>query len=216
VIRFAGLLLLGALLLPGVARPATWTGEFLFGGALNADSGLRITQTGYPDLDFDASWETRAFEQPVYWALRFGREGERHGWAVELHHHKIYLTNGPPEVEAFSISHGLNYITTQYRWLQGRWSLLGLGGVTAAHRENTVRGLAIPETGGIFDGGYELTGPVLGVGAGAVLPVVGVLELALEVRLVQSWISVDVADGRAETGNFALHLLFGPRLAWSR
>ena len=48
------------------------------------------------------------------------------------------------------------------------------------------------------------------------LPIIGVLELTLEARLTQTWISVDVADGRAKTGNFALHLLIGPRILWSR
>jgi hypothetical protein len=209
-------LILLSLLGGGRASAVDWTGEFLFGGALNADTHLEISQAGYPDFEFDAEWETRPFEQPLYWALRFGGESGRHGWGLELHHHKIYLRNGPPEVEAFSISHGLNFVTAQYRWRQPRWYLLGLGGVAAAHRENTVRGMAVEETGGLFDGGYELTGPVFGLGAGGVVPVAGFLEFTAEVRLVQSWISVDVAEGRAETSNFALHLLFGPRLRWSR
>lgn len=204
------------LMIPGPAWSATWTGEFLFGTAFNTDSTLKIEQAGQPDLEFDADWETRAFEPPVYWALRFGREGEVHGWAIELNHHKIYLQNPTEEVESFSISHGLNFLTGQYRWRHPRWYLLGLGGVAIAHRENTVRGLAVPETGGLFDAGYELTGPVIGIGAGSVVPIKGVLGLSLEMRLVQSWISVDVADGRADTGNLALHLLVGPRLAWAR
>jgi hypothetical protein len=91
-----------------------------------------------------------------------------------------------------------------------------LGGAAFAHRESTVRGLSVEEAGGWFDGGYELTGPVIGLGAGSTLPVYGPLELAFEVRLIQSWISVDVAEGRAETTNFALHLLAGPRFVWSR
>ena len=207
---------LWAVLSPAGARAADWTGEFLFGGAFNANSTLEISQAGQPDLRFDASWETRPFQQPLYWALRLGHERGRHGFALELHHHKIYLRNGSEEVESFSISHGLNFITGQYRWRHARWHLLGLAGIAAAHRESTVRGLAVEESGGWFNGGYEPTGPVLGVGAGSTVRLYGPLEVALEIRLVQSWISVDVAQGRADTTNFALHLLAGPRLVWSR
>jgi hypothetical protein len=191
---------------------ASWTGEFLLGAAVNADRRLEITQSGQPEIECDAQWATRPFEQPLYWSLRLGREGRRHGWAVELLHHKIYLENGPPEVQSFSISHGLNYLSAQHGWIHSRWRLVVMLGVAVAHRENTIRGQRLEESGGLFGGGYELTGPVLGAGLGAVLPLFGVVDLSLELRVAQSWIKVDVVDGRASTSNLALHLLVGPRL----
>jgi hypothetical protein len=127
-------------------------------------------------------------------------------------HHKIYLANAHPDVEAFSISHGLNFLTGQYAWTHGRWRVMGALGAAFAHRENTVRGKKLDEVGGLFDAGYEVTGPVLGVGVGTELGLASVLDLVLEVRLMQSWIAVDVVDGRAHTSHFGAHFLVGPRL----
>lgn len=198
------------------ARPAgaaEWTAELFFAGAANADSRLEIEQAGEPDLDFTARWATRPFEQPLSWALRLGREGERHGWALELYHHKIYLENGPPEVESFSVTHGTNLITVQHAWIRPRWCFRALAGVVVAHPENTVRGRRWPEDGGLFGKGYHLAGPVLGGGAGVTLPVAGPLGLAAELRLTHAWLSVDVVEGKARTRNLAVHFLLGPRLA---
>ena len=74
--------------------------------------------------------------------------------------------------------------------------LVGMLGLAVAHRENTVRGRPIEESGGLFNAGYELTGPVLGIGIGTEMDVTGMLQLVLEARLVHTWIQVDVADGR--------------------
>lgn len=192
------------------AAASRWTAGFLLGGAWNADSRLRIEQGDFPEIDFDAKWETRPFDQPLYWALRFGQEKGRRGWALELMHHKIYLRNPPPDVQSFSISHGLNYLTLQRAWLRERWHALVAIGLTAAHRENTIRDRRLAETGGAF-GGYEITGPVLGVGIGSEIALGSSASLVGEVRIVHSWFRVDVVDGLAKGRNLALHLLFGPR-----
>ncbi len=65
---------------------ADWAGQWLFGGAWNAGTTLKIQQEGEPDLAFNADFSTKPFEQPLYWALGVGWEGERHGWALDLHH----------------------------------------------------------------------------------------------------------------------------------
>lgn len=197
---------------PTVARGTDHTAELLLGGAWNADSSLRIVQGGHDDLEITADWSTRPFEQPLYWALRFGREGESHGFALELHHHKVYLENPTTEIQSFSVTHGTNIVSLQYRWLRPRWSALALAGIVVAHPENTVRGERLGESGGLFDAGYHLAGPALGMGAGSALPMASWLELAAEARITAAWISVDVVGGEARFTNLAFHLLVGPRV----
>jgi len=126
----------------------------------------------------------------------------------------VHREPGPPEVQAFSISHGLNYLTAQHEWLCPHWRFFAAAGIAIAHRENTVRGRRLDETGGLFDAGYELTGPVLGLGAATTIELPGPVQLRLEARILRSWVEVDVVEGRARTSNLALHLLVGPRLGF--
>jgi hypothetical protein len=204
------LLILGAALLAGPAR-ADWTAEWLFGGAINASSEMTITQLDEPTLRFEAEFATKPFEPPLYWDFRVAWEGERHGWALDLQHHKLILENPPPEVESFSITHGYNLLNAQHLWLRPGWRFFVLLGVVVAHPENTVRGLTLEENTGWFDAGYEVSGPVMGGGVGKSLRIGSFLELALEVRVTWSTVGVDVADGLATFDDLALHLLLGPR-----
>jgi len=191
---------------------ADWTGEFLLGGAVNAGTTMRVEQEGHPDLEFDAEFSTQPFEQPLYWALRLGWEGERHAWALDLHHHKLILENPPPEVESFSITHGYNMLTGQHAWLRSRWRFFAMLGVVIAHPESTIRGEKKDENTGWFDLGYEAAGPVVGGGIATSLRLGSVFELAIETRITWSTVGVGVANGRATLDNLAFHLLLGPRI----
>lgn len=211
--RFATVAVMGAAILL-IASPATasWTGEWLIGTAVNRDTSLEIEQAGQPDLSLDAEFATRPFEQPLYWALRVGWEGERHAWALDLHHHKLILENPTPEVESFSITHGYNLLSAQHAWLRRGWRFFALLGVVVAHPESTVRGQPKDESTGWWSAGYELAGPVMGGGASVALRVGSILELNLEGRVSWSTVAVDVAGGRAGLDNLAFHLLLGPRI----
>ena len=195
----------------GVAR-ADWTGELLFGGAWNADTTLKVQQDGQPDLDFAAEFSTRPFEQPLYWALRLGWEGERHGWAVDLNHHKLTLQNPVPEIQSFSLTHGYNLLTGQHAWLWPRWRCFALLGVVVAHPESTIRGEKKDEGTGLFNAGYELAGPVIGGGLSTTLRLGSSFEIVAEGRVTWSTVRVDVAGGTATLDNLAFHILLGPRL----
>jgi hypothetical protein len=191
---------------------ADWTGEWLLGVAWNADTELWIRQDNQPDLRFEAEFSTKPFEQPIYWALRVGWQGERHGWALDLLHHKLILENTTPEVESFSITHGYNLLTAQHIWLRSRWRWTAMLGVVVAHPESTVRGLKKDESTGWHDAGYEVAGPVVAGGVATSFRLGSIFEIAVEARATWSQVSVDVAEGRANLDNFALHLLLGPRL----
>ena len=117
--------------------------ELLTGMPFNLNSSLSIRQDGEARLDFDAAYRSEPFRAPIYWAVRVNLErgpcgshgnpkggpiGSRAGidrgsagWSLELLHQKLILDNPPPEVQAFAISHGLNFIT-----LQRSWRVLGI------------------------------------------------------------------------------------------
>lgn len=192
-------------------RP-TWTVEYLVALGINADSRLRIQQAGYPDIALDAQWSSRPFHTPYLWMLRAGREGRRHGWALELHHHKLFLQNKPPEVQDFNITHGTNFLTAQHSWLRHRWRWFALAGAVIAHPEGTVRGMPFEEKSGFLGTGYSLTGPVLGGGVGASLPVTSWLHVSGEARVTHAWIRAKATDGHVQVRNLAFHLPIGAKL----
>ena len=64
-----------------------FTFEAFLGGDRNFDSTLTIHQDGQPDIGLEASWETRPFEAPLYYSLRFGF---LRNWEAQLTHHKIF------------------------------------------------------------------------------------------------------------------------------
>lgn len=200
------------LALAAPAAAADWSFDFLMGGAWNARSDVTIRQGGEPDLDFGGDFSTRPLDQPWYWAVRLGLERGDRAWSLELHHHKLYLDNPPADVQLFHLTHGANIVTLQHSWLRERWRYGLLAGIMIAHPENTVRWQKRPEPAGLFDGGYELAGPVVGINVGGELPLTDWLAVTAEGRATVSWIDVDVVDGNATFTSSSLHLLLGPRL----
>ena len=210
--RAAILLLILVVGIPGGAARADWTGDLLFGGAWNADTTLEIRQHEQPELKFAAEFSTRAFEQPVYWALRLGWEGERHGWALDLNHHKLILDNPPPGIQSFSLTHGYNLLTGQHAWLWPKWRCFVLLGVVVAHPESSIRGEQKDESTGLCTAGYEVAGPVVGGGLATAMRLGARFEVVVEGRMTWSTAQVDVAHGEASFDNLAFHILLGPRL----
>jgi hypothetical protein len=193
-----------------VSGLATWalTLEILGGVPWNAPTDMEFHQSGEPAVVVRADWESRPFESPWYYAVRLGRARDGAAWSVELLHHKVYLKNPPPDVQSFSISHGLNFVTLQRSW-PGRGFLWQLGGgLVIAHPESTVRGENADERG-FGNLGYHATGPVLGAGVGRRVPFGRRLFLSVEGRATAARVRVPIADGHAQTANLALHLLIG-------
>jgi hypothetical protein len=194
------------LLLPAAGDAATeLSAEFFFGGALNASTGLRIEQDGQETLDFTADWETQAFEQPLYWAVRLalnGVFGESSGLELQLIHHKTYLANMPPEVSQFEISHGFNILTCSYGYYALPLALRAGAGVVVAHTDAVVRGLT-------DDTGYEVTGPAFIVGAGRRIQVWNGLFASFDLQFSAAKAKVTIAEGKAETTNISLHMMAG-------
>jgi hypothetical protein len=182
--------------------------ELLGGSSWSAPAMLAIEQSGEERLSFRARWETRPFEDAYYYSARVALWKERWGWGLQLLHHKLYLTNPPPQIERFEFSHGWSLLTLQ-RARRGRvldWRI-GVGPVIA-HAEGKVRGREVSRRGGLF-GGYYLCGAAALAGVGKSFPIFGKLFATIEGDATFSWAQVPIREGHARTGNVALHALLG-------
>jgi hypothetical protein len=133
----------------------------------------------------------------------------RDEWAVELVHHKVYLSNPPPEVESFSISHGYNMLLASRGWDLGSvWFRVGAGPVIT-HPESTVRGRSLDEHGGPIGGGYYLSGGAIAAMAERRLVLVGPLYASFGAMITAAFARVPVQGGDADVPNLAIHVLAG-------
>lgn len=215
--RFSALAVaLAAILLspPPLRAQDRFRAEIFGGTAWSAPTTLTIDQSGEQRLSFRAHWETRPLDESPYYAARIGLWSGRRGWELQLLHHKIYLTNGPPEVERFEVSHGWNLVTIQ-RASRGRaldWRL-GAGAVIG-YPEGRIRGVPANSEDGIFGSGYHLSGAGALAGAGKTFTVTRRFFASTEGQLTYSWARVPIARGHARTANVAVHVLLG--LGFSR
>lgn len=176
----------------------------VFGGVpLNIPTTLTITQVGEPDIVHEAKWESRPFEQPLYWALRLRWQRERDGFELQLLHHKMFLDNPPSTIEHFEVTHGFNILTANFvrRTRPVQWRLGA--GVTLPNTFATVRG----ELSDVHD--YSIGGPAFLAGAGSEFPLAGRLHLAAEAQFIAARGTDDVSRGEAKVTSIALHLLLG-------
>jgi len=193
---------------------ARWVVQLATGTAWQARSPLRISQDGEEDLDFRAKYETRPFTSGApYYSLRLGRWREGRAWEVESHHHLVTLTDGPPEVEGFSITHGYNLNTVNRAW-EGGGLVWRLGaGVVVTHPESVVRGKAFGDQGADghlhLSNGFFLSGVCAQGAVEKRFPVGGGFALTTELKATAAWARVPVADGDAAVPNYALHALLG-------
>lgn len=133
-----------------------WSLEVLIGDAFNFDSRTHIRYDQSAPLDLDGDYETRGLEAPLHYTVRLAHWDQDRAWELQVLHHKLYLRNRPPAVDALSVSHGFNIVTLNRAYALDRWRLrVGLGPVVA-HPEARIGGTS-------YDGPYELAG-VAGLG----------------------------------------------------
>lgn len=176
----------------------------IFGGASwSAPSTLRIDQSGEDRISFRAHWETRPFEDAPYYAARVALWNGGRGWELQLLHHKIYLTDGHPEVEHFEVSHGWNIVTVQ-RAIRGRILEWRVGaGPVISHAEGRVRGREVGT------GDYHVSGAGALAGVGKSFSISRRFFANAEGLLTYSWARAPIVGGHARTSNVAFHALVG-------
>ena len=181
--------------------------QVFLGSAISAPSPLTISQDGQPDIHFTAHWATRPTESTRYFAWRIGLWRGNRGWALDHTHHKIYLTNFPPEVQAFRITNGVNMLTLSRTFRHGPFSYSFGAGPVFAFPISTIRGKKLTHDRGV--GGYVLWGGSLMVMATRRFRLVRGLSLSLDARASASYLRVPVVEGHAAVPLAALHLHAG-------
>jgi len=191
-----------------LAAPAAaqvWRIRAAGGLAFNVPVRLSIEQAGLPEIRTRARFETRSLEPPIHWIVRVERYAGTSRWAIELMHHKLYLTDPPADIGHFEISHGFNVVSLIRGWTWARMDV-GLGaGAIFGHPENTVRGKRLEPDGVI--GGYYLSGPALHASAGRSLRLWRRLRLFGELRAMGARVHVPVEDGDADFWHLSGHAI---------
>ncbi|HEX3274158.1 MAG TPA: hypothetical protein VHR43_04825 [Gemmatimonadales bacterium] len=205
--RTALLCLLLAVAPPAAVRAQVEFQAFL-GSSVSAPSPLSITQAGQPDVRFTAHWATRPWLDTWYYAGRVGLWSGDRGWLFDFTHHKIYLTNGPAEVQKFRITNGMNLFTVSRGFRRGPWSYALGAGPVITFPINRIRGRKL-ESGRGFLGGYFLSGGNLMASVTRRFPLTSGFFLSLDGRLSAIYVRVPVAGGHASVPNGALHVHVG-------
>lgn len=186
--------------------------EFGTGLPYNFTLPLTIRQSNFPDIKLTAKYSSEPFQIPIYWIWRIGYWSDNHAWELESIHHKIFLDNKPREVEYFSISHGINYVTINHCWIF-KYYILRIGaGVVLDHPESKIRGKQFPEDGGIFKWGYYVGGPAINLTIAKRFYVRGNFYLDLEAKLNASYSNIPIQDGSADVYNIVLQIDLLPGL----
>ncbi len=198
-----------ALALSAPPASAQWRLEAWFGDAWNLPTELTVTQAGQPDIHIDADWSTRPWSPTWYYAGRVARWSGSSGWAVEYMHHKIYLDNPTDEVTHFRVTNGVNNVLAERLWRKGAYELgAGLGPVFVVPI-SVVRGQRYGKRNGVFGSRYEFGGGTLQGSVGRRLKLLPYTYGSLTAKGTVTYLDLQVADGRAHTMNYALHLQYG-------
>jgi hypothetical protein len=182
-----------------------WSAELLIGDALNLTSRTHIHNVQTSAAAFGGDYETRGFEGPLHYAWRITRWQADRGWELQLLHHKLYLRNRPPQVEALSISHGFNIVSIGRAYALDPWRFrFGLGPVIA-HPEARIAGIE-------YGGDYELAGAAATGSAGVAFQLTSRWSIVGEIAATFGYADVHPSgepDLRFSVRNPALHAQFG-------
>lgn len=189
------------------AQADTVTVEVMGGSAVNLPSPLTVRQNGFPDIRLSgARYDTRPFGSYPYYAVRLGLWRGNGAWELEHLHHRLFLTNPPPEISVFAVHYGYNYFLFGRAWKRRGFTYRVGAGPIVTNPENTVRGRQFRTRPSFLDGGYYFSGIGTRAGAGRTVQLTNHLFLVGEASVTAgfAW-SVPIADGSANVPNFAVH-----------
>jgi lipid A oxidase len=211
-------LLTAAFLLLTVTVPARadWTVAAYMGASFTRPSTLTITQGSGSREARGVHFDGRPFASPPYYGYRAGwRSREAFGIDVELIHLKVYAhaADLPPNVERFSMSHGLNLLLGNVTWRpapQGRVQLEARAGAGVAipHGESEIDGVAQEQ--------YEVSSLALQGAAAIRLRLARQLGAFGEYKLTTAAPTVSVAGGRINGRYTSHHVAVGLEWVFSK
>jgi hypothetical protein len=203
----AAVLLVGAG--AGTARAQRLTFEALGGGAYNAPVPLTVRQTGFPDIHVTARYATKPLGPyaPYFsWRLALWNADHTAAWELVQLHHRLFLTNNPPEIQFFAIHFGYNFFMAGRVWQKGHFLYHVDAGLIVCNPENTVRGMVLnTRHSGLFDAGYDLDGWGGQVAVSRNVDLLKHVYATGNVALVLGRARVPVVDGSADVPNVSLH-----------
>lgn len=189
----------------GAGEKAAWSVEIMLGDAYNFDSRTRIEHGQHERFSLQGEYDTRGFQSPLHYAWRVARWQEDRAWELQLLHHKLYLRNRPPGINALSVSHGFNIVTLNRAIEADGWRFRFGAGPVIAHPEAQIAATS-------YDGPYELAGAAAVAGVGRRIAVGSRLYLLGELTATFGYIEAH-PDGAPElrfsVRNPALHAQLG-------
>lgn len=183
--------------------------EVFGGSAYNVPTPLTVRQTGHPDLRFSARYDTKPFGPyaPYYsWRASFWNAEREGAWEISQVHHRLFLTNNPPEIELFAIHYGYNFFLAGRSWRRGRFVYHLDGGVLICNPSNIVRGQMLnTRDTGIFGAGYRLSGVAAQIAVSREFYFSKHVFAGVNGGLLMGRARVPVVDGSADVPNVGLH-----------
>lgn len=181
---------------------ATWELEVFGGSAVSFDTNLTIRDSSGREVELNAKYQTKPFDDAPYYAWRVSHQGAVHGWGVELIHHKIYLKNVTTEIQQFEVSHGYNLLMLDYaRSIGSFWLHIGGGAVIAYPHANI--------NGELTLGGYQLAGPAGQLAIGKRFHLNRRFFFAVEGKFTIARAVIDLGTHEAHAPNVGFHGLAG-------
>ena len=199
--------------LNGAAHAQSRSFEASSGSAANIPTPLTVRQTGYPIIRLTAHYDTKPLgpNAPYYsWRLDVWNKTRDRAWELRQVHHRLFLTNNPPEIQFFAIHYGYNFFMLGRAWKKGRLVYHLDAGVIVTAPQNTVRGRALTtRRTGLFDAGYKLGGMGAEFALSREFAVTKRFYIVGNVALMAGWARVPVVDGSADVPNASAHAQLG-------
>ncbi|MFC2111058.1 hypothetical protein ACFLQ5_01260 [Bacteroidota bacterium] len=188
-----------------------WTFEISGGIQMNVPLPLIIRQSTYPDIRIrSAKFDAESFKTPFFNVWRFSRWNKNRAWEFEGIHQKLFLSNKTPEIQNFSISHGLNIQTINRAWKLNNGFIPRIGvGVAVTHPESTIRNKEFNEHQGFLKLGYYISGPTLNLGIAKRCTITKNFFLSCEAKTTATYARVPVFNGKADVYNIAFQFTLG-------
>lgn len=191
------------------AQRAKWDFEIYSGFIYNLPSPLKVSQEGYPDIKLWARYKSESLKLPPYYDLRITRMMGDKGWDFEFFHHKITLTNNPPEIHHFACTHGYNMFTFKRVFTRNGFIYRFGPGFVLPHVENQVRNQQLDETKGIGGTSYYIAGIAAVAAADKRFYATDWFYIALEAKVTASHTVVPVVDGKGRISLITVHGILG-------
>jgi len=199
------------------AQAGNFSLELMTGTAYNFPTPLVVHQAGYPDIQLTAQYDTEPFSPYTpYYAWRISLWDRDQAWEFEQIHHRLFLTNPPPEIQDFSIHYGYSFFFFGHAWKTGDYILhLDIGPVITSP-ENVVRGQGFQTYNkGLLDSGYYLSGLGIQTALSRNFNVWDSVFVVGDIGLIGGWAWwVPISNGSADVPTLGLHFHIGTGLGF--